>query len=177
VINKFCPKLYKKDIYSIDLKALWKKGFRTIIVDLDNTLVPYTIEIPTKRVLDWIEDVKKLGFTLIIVSNNNKDRVSKFVLDLNVDGVYYKAMKPTTITLKRILNNYKLKKNEIVMIGDQLLTDILAGNRFGVYTILVDPILKKREMKITSFNRNLEKIIYKRLAKKNLLIQGEYDEK
>ena len=100
MINKFCPKLYKKDIYSIDLKALWKKGFRTIIVDLDNTLVPYTIEIPTKRVLDWIEDVKKLGFTLIIVSNNNKDRVSKFVLDLNVDGVYYKAMKPTTITLK-----------------------------------------------------------------------------
>ena len=82
-------------------------------------------------------------------------------------------MKPLPFGFIKIKNKYNLEKKEMCMIGDQLMTDILGGNSFGMYTILVDP-LGKKDLKITSINRMLEKQKIKKLTKLNILERGKY---
>ena len=84
-------------------------------------------------------------------------------------------MKPSTRGLRKIKRNYNLKKKEMCMIGDQIVTDILAGNRFKIMTILVDP-LGTKDLKITGINRKLEARIVKRYEKKGIFERGKYYE-
>ena len=92
--------------------------------------------------------------------------------DLGVGGVAF-CMKPSTRGLKKIQKNYGLKKKEMVMIGDQIVTDVLAGKRFHIMTILVDP-LGKKDLKITGLNRYWEDKIIRRYEKKGEFKRGNY---
>lgn len=84
-------------------------------------------------------------------------------------------MKPSTRGLRKIKQNYNFKKNEMVMIGDQIVTDIIAGKRFRIKTILVDP-LGNADLKITGLNRRIEKFILKRYQKRGVFERGKYYE-
>ena len=84
-------------------------------------------------------------------------------------------MKPLTKGLRQIVKRYNLEKNEMVMIGDQIPTDILSGKRFNIMTILVEPLAKK-DLKITSFNRIIEKRLINKYEKQGLFKKGEYYE-
>ncbi len=96
----------------------------------------------------------KKEFTVILISNNTKGRVAKVAEHLQVDYISL-AMIPSTSGLSRIKRKYGFEKSQMAMIGDQLFTDIVAGNRYGILTILVDPTAKE-DLKITSLNRKLE---------------------
>src|SRR5690606_18905925 len=102
-----------------------------------------------------------------IFSNNNKERVTVFAEPLGTSYIY-KAQKSLQRAFKVAQNQMKINKDEIVVIGDQLLTDILGGNRAGFYTILVVPIVQS-DAPITKFNRNLERIILNYFYKKGKL--------
>ncbi len=153
LIRYFVADEYVKNIFQIDLMKLKEDGKRVILTDLDNTLVGATVKAPTPEILKFFDEAKQLGFEVIIVSNNNKDRVAYFAKDLK-------------IKLSRILKQYD--RSQVVMIGDQLMTDVLVAKRLGLYMILVEPVHLHSDESSTKLNRQLEKLVVKRLKKRQL---------
>lgn len=171
-MDQYIPDMYKKSIYDIDYKKLKKIGIKCLLFDLDNTIAQSKAEKPTKKIKILIESLKEEGFRIIILTNAFKKRVKPFSNELNVEFIH-RAHKPSPKGYSKVLNKYKYKLTEVTMIGDQLKTDILGGNRVGITTILVNPISKK-EMIFTKINRFFENRIFKKLGKKDLLRKGQY---
>lgn len=174
MLSKFVPDIYQKSIYDIDYKKLKKNGIKCLIFDLDNTLAPISLKKPNKKLKDLIEDLKSLGFKILIVSNSPKKRVEPFKNILGVDSAYF-ALKPLKNKYKKILNIYRLKTSEVATIGDQLLTDMWGSNRMEFLSILVNPI-GTTDYALTKINRYIEPFIYEKLEKKELLKKGTYYE-
>lgn len=174
MIELFKPDMYVKDIYSIDYKKLKNFGIKCILFDLDNTLVPCSNKKPSRKLKDFIEKLKDVGFKVIIFSNSNKKRLTPFKNILEVD-CSYSSKKPFQKKYKKVLKEYKYNQSEVAMIGDQIVTDIYGGNRMGIFTILVKPINKK-EFVFTKFNRFFENKIIRKLEKRKIFKRGEYYE-
>ena len=151
------PKVYVNSVYDIDLKKLKKlKKIKGIIVDLDNTLVAWGKKEVSQEIIDWVKEAKKLGLKICIVSNTNSKRVAELakIFDIPYHSKYFK---PFSIAFNNGLKILDTKKSETMVIGDQIFTDILGGNRLKLLTILVTPIVKKDSIG-TFLHRNLEKI-------------------
>lgn len=152
------PKVYVDSICNIDLNKLIKtKKIKGIIVDLDNTLIAWGEKEVSQKNIDWVNDAKKLGLKICIVSNTNSKRVAEFAKIFDVP-YHSKYFKPFSIAFNNGLKILDTKKSETVVIGDQIFTDIWGGNRLKLLTILVTPIVKKDSLG-TFLHRNLEKII------------------
>lgn len=174
MLELYKPDVYSKDIYNIDYKKLKLCGIKCLLFDLDNTLVPLYLKRPTRKVKDFIEILKDMGFKVIIISNSGKNRLLPFKRILEVDCAA-SSKKPSKNKYIKIMNEYKYNESEIAAIGDQIVTDIFGGNRIGIYTVLVDPI-SRREYIWTKFNRIKEKIIIHKLKRKKLFEKGIYYE-
>jgi len=161
VLSRFLPNKYVKSIFDIQPESLKDKGIKGIITDLDNTLVAWDVEHATPEVIEWFNLMKEHDIKITIISNNNVDRVKVFSEPLDTPFIY-SARKPLKRAFKKVQKNMGLKKEEIVVIGDQVLTDVLGGNSAGLYTILVVPIVQT-DGKITRINRKIERIILKKL--------------
>ena len=170
---KFKADYYYKNIYDINYSKLKKSGIKYLVYDLDNTLGLITEKNCPKESVELIKKLKK-DFKVYIISNNTKKRLTPYLNELGIEGVWW-SMKPFTRGLRKLLKNNNLKKSEMVIIGDQLVTDILAGNRFGIRTVLVDP-LGIKDLKITSLNRLIEKEIIKYYRKRGIFERGKYYE-
>ena len=131
--------MHVQDIFSIDLDKLWGEGFRGILLDLDNTFVPYGEYEPIPDdSMKWLQKVSDKGFKVVLYSNASRWKVDLFVKQTGMYGVH-KAIKPLPLKLKQCLSHFGLEKSQVVTIGDQLFTDILGGNIAGIFTILVEP--------------------------------------
>lgn len=172
-MEKFIPDVYAQSVYSINYKKLKKAGIKCLCFDLDNTLAPYSEDVPTSEVKELFHMLSN-DFKLIIISNTGKKRLTPFKEILNVD-VAYSSMKPLKRKFKKIMKLFDYKPEEIAIIGDQLITDILGGNRVGWMTIFVNNMSDKEPV-WTKFNRFFEGKILKRFHKKGLLEKGEYYE-
>lgn len=159
-LNKLAPRLNADTIFDIPLDRLWKEGIRGIITDLDNTLVGAKEPIATPELVRWLEKVKAQGFQVVIVSNNNKLRVSAFADPIVVPFIP-SARKPMNRAFHQAMKLMKLKPEETAVVGDQMLTDVLGGNRLGLYTILVKPIAVADEGFFTRINRRIERMALK----------------
>lgn len=169
--HKLLPSWYAESIYNINTNVLMKQGIKNLFFDLDNTLVPFFYKVPDNKVIDFINDLKKQGFNVIVTSNNTKKRVSTFAEPLNVKYLN-SAGKPGIKKIKRYLaeNNYSL--DETCIIGDQLLTDIICAKRLKIKSILLKPACDKDLIK-TKLNRFIDNRIRKKMFKKNLLNKME----
>lgn len=163
----FIPNMYQKDIFSIDYNQLRDGGIKYLIFDLDNTLGLIDEFVCNNETKDFINELGDF-FTIIVASNNNYKRVSMFAKEMKVD-IISSALKPSRKIYRFMKKKYTSDMSKVCMIGDQIITDIVVGNRFGMLSILVDPIGKK-DLKITSFNRFLENKIIKKINLK----RGEY---
>lgn len=170
----FLPDKYYKNVYQINYMRLKEDGIKCLLFDLDNTIIPPNIKKPNKKIRDLFDNLKEQDFKIIIMSNSNKKRLTPFKDELIVD-CSASSLKPSKTKFLKILKEYKLDLSEVAIIGDQLLTDIFGGNRIGITTILVNPI-SKNDITVTKFNRKLEKIIEKKLYKRNLFERGKYYE-
>lgn len=166
MIHHFVADEYVKNVFQIDLAKLKNEGKRVIFTDLDNTLVGAAVKSPTPEVIEFLNQANELGFEVIIVSNNNEERVSYFAKDLSIKAAHHKALKPLKLKLRRILKQYN--RSQVIMIGDQLMTDVLVAKRLGLYTILVEPIHLHSDENSTKFNRRLERFVVKQLKKRHL---------
>jgi len=169
----FKPKMYKKTIFDIPYDTLKESGIRCLVFDLDNTLGLISHKTCPDDTKKLIRKLKK-DFIIVISSNNTKSRLKPYMDELGIDGVAW-SMKPSIRGLFVIKKKYHLKKKEMCIIGDQIVTDILAGNRFRIKTILVDP-LGEKDLKITGLNRKIEKRIIKHYEKRGIFERGIYYE-
>lgn len=127
MFERLVPKLRVNTVFDIGLEELYSRGYRGIITDLDNTLVGAKAPLATPELLLWFEKVKELGFKLIIVSNNNMDRVSRFATPLNIEFVH-QARKPINTPFVKAMKLMDLKPEQTIVVGDQMLTDVFGGN-------------------------------------------------
>lgn len=167
LLKHFLPDQHVKSIFDITPESLKRKGVKGIITDLDNTLVEWDRPSATPKLIKWFEEMKKHDILVTIVSNNNENRVKFFSDPLGIPYIY-QARKPMGKAFRRALREMDLKKEETVVIGDQLLTDVLGGNRGGFHTILVVPVAQTDGF-FTRFNRTVERRILNWFRKKGQL--------
>lgn len=170
----FVPDMYQKSIYSINYEKLLDSGIKCLLFDLDNTCVPYVEKVPSKKLISLFDSLKDMGFKVIIFSNASKKRLEPFKNELLVD-CSYSSKKPSKRKFLKVLKMFNFDLSEVAIIGDQLFTDIFGGNRIGIKTILVNPMSDK-DMPVTKIFRFLEKIQYRKMSKRGILILGKYYE-
>ncbi len=167
MLNLLCPDIYLESIYQLDLSKLKKKGIKGIITDLDNTLIAWDENEIYPQLDDWFKILKKEGFKVCIVSNNSLERVSEFADIFGIPAIP-KAVKPRRRAFRLAMEKMQLKPEEAAVLGDQVFTDVLGGNRLGLFTILVIPV-SEREFIGTKVVRQAEKFVLKRLKNKGML--------
>lgn len=153
------PDHFAKSIFDIDDVFLKSLNIEALIIDIDNTLTEYEKKCPDEGVIRWVENLKNNGFSICLISNNNKKKAENFTKALNLP-VIYNAAKPSRRPFKKAIKILKAEGKKIAIIGDQIFTDILGGNRMGFYTILVEP-LSSKDFIFTRLIRKLEKIVLK----------------
>jgi len=168
----FIPDMYQKSIYTINYEKLYDDGIRCLLFDLDNTCVPYTEKIPSRKLKDLFDRLKEMGFKVIIFSNATKKRLEPFKNELIVD-CSYSSKKPSKRKFLKVLKMFDFDLSETAIIGDQLFTDIFGGNRVGIKTILVNPMSDK-DLFVTKIFRFLEKRQYNKMKKRGILTLGKY---
>jgi len=166
-LKYFYPNEYRKTIYDVDFKKLNDNGLEFVLIDLDNTLIPYDQERPDEKIRTMILQLKRQFKNVMIISNNHESRVKMFCDDL--DCLYvYSAKKPLKSGFKKALKQLNvLDPKKVVLIGDQFMTDVFGGNRMGFYTIVVDAIKRRSEKWYTKINRRLEMKMMKRLKRRD----------
>lgn len=158
ILEKFYPFEYVDSVFVIDYKKLYDKGYRGIILDIDNTLVPHG-EPSTAKVDALFDSIKNIGFKTILLSDNGKSRIEEFLE--NIDSPYIdNANKPHTENFNKAVEILQLNRNQIVYIGDQVFKDIYGANKSRIDNILVKFIGWETETHI-GIRRKLERIILK----------------
>lgn len=162
------PKEYLASTYEIDFEGMYGRGYRGVIFDIDNTLVPHGAPADERASALFVR-LKEIGYRVVMLSNNKEPRVKMFC-DA-VDAPYiYKAGKPNPQNYREAMRRMGTTADTTLFIGDQIFTDIWGANRAGIYSILVKPIHPKEEIQIV-LKRRLEWIVlffYKRYASKAL---------
>ena len=158
------PEIYVKSLLEIPLDKLKELQINTFIMDLDNTITEWNRREVRQDVIEWFERIKALGFKACILSNNGEERVLVVAKNLGIPYLY-RAQKPRRKAFFQALSLMGSKAAETAVIGDQIFTDVLGGNRAGLYTILVVP-LDKREFVGTKVSRCLEYFVLRRLRPK-----------
>lgn len=151
------PDLYLKSVHELDTALFEEKGISAIIIDIDNTLVPWDTKEPDEKVNQLVYSLLQKGFKICILSNNSRKRVEEFNKSLKLPAIY-KAVKPSRNAFRRAMKLMDASPENTAVIGDQLFTDILGGNRMGLYTVLVSPISDK-EFLWTMLVRRVEKLV------------------
>ena len=170
----YIPDIYQKSIYAIDYQNLINRGIKCLLFDLDNTLVPVSDKKPNNKLKEFVNDLKKKGFKVIIFSNSNKRRLLPFKNELEVD-CSASSKKPHESKFLQVLKIYGYQISEVAIIGDQILTDVVGGNNVGITTILVNPISTK-DFFWTRFSRKKENKIMDKLRENDLFVKGRYYE-
>lgn len=165
MIKWFKPTWMVESIYSITPAQLEKNNIKAVLTDLDNTLIAWNNPEATEESILWIENMKKADIPVIILSNNSDQRVKVVADHLGLDYIP-RSLKPSRRGLRKAQEKLGLPKEQILMVGDQIMTDVLASNRFGVRNVLVKPILASDAWN-TKFNRFIE------LKVMNALIQSD----
>ena len=163
----YTPSQVETTFLSIDYKGLRQIGYRVVLFDLDNTLAPYTELTPSDTLKESIKKIQESGYAIYIVSNNNNERIRLFTKELGLDGALAKAGKPNPDKILQFLKKRNIKTTEVIAVGDQLVTDILAYNRAGLYSVLVKTIDKKTQKWYTKINRLREKKIIQKICVEN----------
>lgn len=131
---------------------------------MDNTLVEWDRPDATPEVRQWLSKLQDAGMSVTVVSNNSEKRVKAFC-DPEEIVFIHSAKKPLRNAFKQALQQMNLSPNEVVVVGDQLFTDVLGGNRTGLHTILVVPVASTDGL-MTRFNRRMERVVLKKMRKK-----------
>lgn len=151
------PDAEADSIYAIDPSALYARGVRGVILDLDNTMVPWgDWDIP-QALRPWIAAARAVDLRLCIVSNNGGARVAHIAASLGLPTVTG-AWKPFRPALRRALRIMGTAPEATALIGDQRFTDVFGGNRLGLHTILVRP-QSRREFPLTRLTRLAERLV------------------
>lgn len=156
MLERFYPDLYLDSAYQIDFGEYYRKGYRGVIFDIDNTLVPHGAPADA-RSIELIGRLKEMGFGVVFLSNNKEPRVKMFNDAVHAEYIY-KAGKPGKKGYLKAMEMIGTDRKTTLFVGDQLFTDVWGARNTGIFSILVHPIDKKEEIQIV-LKRYLEKIV------------------
>ncbi|MFC1616914.1 YqeG family HAD IIIA-type phosphatase [Candidatus Margulisiibacteriota bacterium] len=161
----FLPSEVSEKVEDIHLEGLYHEGYRSLLLDIDNTILSRSERNITLEKMNWINKCKTVGFDIYLVSNNSSSkRVRRVSEQINVyEGLYF-SCKPMVLGILDLADVYNINLKKTVIIGDQLFTDVIAGNWLGAYTCLVDPMDKKLSI-IKTVQREVELFFLKKLSK------------
>ncbi|MDD6736071.1 MAG: YqeG family HAD IIIA-type phosphatase [Clostridiales bacterium] len=157
--ERFYPDYKFTSVQSIPADFFAEKGIKNALLDIDNTLVSYTRSTADDAARRFLGMLSENGIKYAFVSNNHRERVETFAREFGAIFVH-DAAKPLTFGIKKAMRLIGADKSNTVLIGDQLFTDVLAGKRAGIPTVMVDPI-EAKETPFFSMKRRLEKIVLK----------------
>ena len=135
----FFPKLITNELTDLTADILKSHNIRLLMLDFDNTIVPYTTSVPTEKMDRWLRQMNTSGIQLCVVSNSHKDRVKIFCAQYGIDCITH-AKKPFTKGIKECLEKYGIPAAEAALVGDQIYTDTFGANNAGIMPILVRAI-------------------------------------
>ena len=133
------PKLIAHSLTDISPQLLRSMGIKLLMLDFDNTIVPYTTCVPTEEMRQWFDVMKSQDIILCIVSNSHSDRVPKFCRENGLECITH-ACKPFTRGIRQCLEKFRMPASQAALVGDQIYTDTLGANCVGVTSILVKAI-------------------------------------
>lgn len=133
------PTWRTEDVTQVTTDFLSAQNIRLLMLDFDNTIIPYTTNTPTEAVISWLHTVSEMGITVCVVSNSKKNRVRDFCKKYELHCITH-AKKPFSKGIKQCISQFGIPKNQAILIGDQIFTDTLGGNCAGVATVLVRSI-------------------------------------
>ena len=149
-IENYMPDFAVEAVYDLTVPSLQAQGIKAVLVDLDNTLIAWNNPDGTPEMKQWLHDLRDAGIRIIVVSNNTKKRVQRAVEKFGID---------------RAMKEFHYEKNEVVIVGDQLMTDIRAAHRAGIRSILVKPLVQHDSIK-TQINRARERRVMRKITEK-----------
>jgi len=153
----FMPDDYQKTIFDIDFTALKKLGVNGLLIDVDNTLIPYDENLPGENLIQLFQKIRSLGFSIMIISNNHVPRIRNFAEKIHCPFIAQAKKPMKSGFIKAIKSLHIADYSEICVIGDQLMTDIYGARRLGLKSILVDAVKRNNEKWFTRLNRRIEK--------------------
>ena len=133
------PKLIVPALTDITPQLLRWRGIRLLMLDFDNTIVPYTTDVPTETMTAWLERMKSTDIAICVVSNSKRDRVRVFCKKYGIPCITH-AKKPFSKGICECLELFQIPPEEAALVGDQIYTDVLGGNCAGVTSVLVNAI-------------------------------------
>lgn len=156
MFDVFYPDEYYDSTYSIDFEELYKEGYRGVIFDIDNTLVPHGAP-ADERSIALFERLKGIGFDAVLLSNNKEARVAMFNEPIGVHMIW-KANKPSPVKYREAMERMGTDEKNTLFVGDQLFTDVWGAKNARIRSFLVKPMNPKEEIQIV-LKRKLEAIV------------------
>lgn len=133
------PRYIARELPELSPQWLRQQGIRLLMLDFDNTIVPYTTDIPSKRMEDWIEMMLASDIQICVVSNSKRDRVKIFCEKFGIPCITH-AKKPFSKGINACIARFEISKENCALVGDQIYTDTLGANCAGIRSILVTAI-------------------------------------
>ena len=167
MFKKFIPFAHSQSIYEIDVDFYKRNNVKTLFMDLDNTLDSYKAREPQERTIEYVKKLKDNGITPIIISNNKASRVCGYADKLGIEFLS-SARKPFSRRINKEISKRNLNKDEVMLVGDQMMTDVLAANGAKIRVVLTEKIVKEDQW-TTHINRIFDRPIRRYHRKRNNL--------
>lgn len=162
ILSIFAPDMNCRRITDIPLNELKERGIKGLLFDLDNTITEWHETTVTEDNSHWLQNLSAQGFAACIVSNNHEQRVKRVAEQLGLPCLF-SAAKPRRKSYRRAAALLNLPPQQLAMVGDQLLTDVLGGNRAGLFTIFVEYLHPREHWGTTHIFRPVERWLFKKL--------------
>ena len=156
MLQRFYPDQEIDSTYGLDFEALYRQGYRGVIFDIDNTLVPHGAP-ADERAVELFARLRRIGYRTVLLSNNKEPRVSSFAAQVG-SAYIFKAGKPGRAGYERAMQLMETTPETTMFVGDQLFTDVWGAKKAGIRTWLAKPIHPKEEIQIV-LKRRLERIV------------------
>ena len=157
MFKRFIPFAHAQSIYEIETDFFKRNGVKTLFIDLDNTLDSYKATEPKERTINKVNSLKDAGITPVIISNNKAHRVSGYANKLGVEFLP-SARKPFSKKIKNEIARRGLSNDEVMLVGDQMMTDVLAARGARIRVVLTEKVVKEDQW-TTHINRIFDRPI------------------
>lgn len=156
ILSRFYPDECRESVYTMDFEGYYQEGYKGILFDIDNTLVPHGAP-SQKKAEQLFEKLRKIGFDTCLISNNKEPRVKPFA-DAVKSKYIFNAHKPSAKNYIKAMKIMGTMAENTLFVGDQIFTDVYGAKKAGIHSVLVKPIHPKEEIQIV-LKRKLEKIV------------------
>ena len=168
MFKRFIPFAHSQSIYEIEPEFYKRNNVKVLFMDLDNTLDSYKARVPQERTLELVKRIKEAGINPVIISNNKAKRVSGYANLLGVEFLS-SAHKPFSRRIKKEIARRGLTNEDVMLVGDQMMTDVLAAHGARIKVVLTEKVVKEDQW-TTHINRIFDRPIRKYHRKRNNLV-------